>query len=109
MSSSETPQPPGTDPNLAWFTEQAATRLQHAADYLRGCSWPQLRDDGARLARNHPVAFFGGLFVLGTLAGAAIKAATPTAADANDDDQANVGDPSFAARDNNSSLGNAQL
>jgi hypothetical protein len=65
------------DPNIAWLTDQASSRLQHAADYVRNSSWNQLREDGADLARRHPVVFYGGMFVLGAAAGALIKAGLP--------------------------------
>ena len=62
------------DPNIAWLTRQASSRLQDAAEYVRTCSWQRLRDDSADFARRHPVAFFGGMLALGALAGAVIKA-----------------------------------
>lgn len=62
------------DPNIAWFMEQASFRLQRAADYVRTCSWHQLRDDSASFARRHPVAFFGSMFAVGAAAGALVKA-----------------------------------
>jgi hypothetical protein len=65
------------DPNIAWLTDQASSRLQLAADYVRNRSWSQLREDGADLARRHPVVFYGGMFVLGAAAGALIKAGLP--------------------------------
>lgn len=64
------------DPNIAWLTRQASSRLQQAAEYVRTCSWDRLRDDSADFARRHPVAFFGGMFALGAVAGAVIKAGT---------------------------------
>lgn len=72
----------GEDPNIAWLTEQASTRLQRAADYVRSCSWPKLREDAGDFARRHPIAFYGGLFALGAAAGALIKAGVQTASDA---------------------------
>lgn len=62
------------DPNIAWLTEQAAARLQQAAEYVRTCDWNRLRSDGADLARRHPVAFYSGMFLLGAVAGAVVKA-----------------------------------
>lgn len=72
------------DPNLAWLTNQASSRLQQAADYVRSCSWQQLRDDSASFARRHPVAFFGGMFALGAAAGALIKAGMAGARESTD-------------------------
>ncbi len=62
------------DPNIAWLTNQASSRLQQAAEYIRSSSWQRLRDDSASFAHRHPVAFFGGMFALGAAAGALIKA-----------------------------------
>ena len=72
------------DPNIAWLTEQASSRLQRAAEYVRSCSWEQLRGDSADLARRHPIAFFGGMFALGAAAGALIKAGTASVASTED-------------------------
>ncbi len=74
------------DPNIAWLTEQASARLQKAADYMRDSSWPRLREDGAALARRHPVVFFGGMFVLGAMAGAVVRAGVEAVADDTEDD-----------------------
>lgn len=62
------------DPNIAWFTHRAADRLQSVADYIRSRDFSSLRNDCADLARRHPAAFFGGLFVAGLLVGNMIKA-----------------------------------
>lgn len=62
------------DPNIAWLTEQASARLQTAAEYVRSASWERLRHDGQDLARRHPWAFFGGMFAVGVVAGAIVKA-----------------------------------
>lgn len=62
------------DPNIAWFTERAAERLEEMADYIRQCSFGQLRDDAERLARRHPAAALSGLFISGLLLGSTIKA-----------------------------------
>ena len=78
----------GEDPNIAWLTQQAATRLQNAAEYVRTCSWDRLRDDGADFARRHPLAFFGGMFALGAVAGAVIKAGMQSAVSESDDTMA---------------------
>jgi hypothetical protein len=62
------------DPNIAWLTHQAADRLQTAADYLRQRDFAQLRTDVEDVARRHPAAFFGGLFVAGLVVGNLLKA-----------------------------------
>ncbi len=62
------------DPNLAWFTHRAADRLQAVADYVRERDFSAWRADAADLARRHPAAFFGGLFVTGLVVGGLLKA-----------------------------------
>lgn len=62
------------DPNIAWFTHRAADRLQSVADYMRERDLRGLRSDAEGIARRHPAAFFGGLFVAGLLVGNLLKA-----------------------------------
>jgi len=62
------------DPNIAWFTHRAAARLQGVADYVRDRDFGGLRSDAENLARRHPAAFFGGLFVAGLVIGNLLKA-----------------------------------
>lgn len=62
------------DPNIAWFTHQAADKLHGVADYLRQTDMASLRTDCERIARRHPAAFFGGLFVAGLILGNVVKA-----------------------------------
>lgn len=57
------------DPNIAWFTHRAADRLQSVADYVRTRDFGALKQDAENLARRHPVAFFGGMFVAGLVLG----------------------------------------
>lgn len=62
------------DPNIAWFTHQAADRLQGIATYVRERDFQGLRQDAENLARRHPVAFFGGLCLAGLVLGNIVKA-----------------------------------
>jgi hypothetical protein len=62
------------DPNLAWFTQQAAEKLQGVADYVRSRDLNELRADAEGLARRHPAVFFGGMFLAGLLVGNVVKA-----------------------------------
>jgi hypothetical protein len=62
------------DPNIAWFAHRAADRLENVANYLRDHDLQSLRDDVAGIARRHPAAFYGGLFVAGLLVGNVLKA-----------------------------------
>lgn len=62
------------DPNIAWLTHRAADRLESVADYVRNRDFGALRADAENLARRHPVAFFGGLFLAGIVLGNVLKA-----------------------------------
>lgn len=62
------------DPNIAWLTHQAAERLRHVSEYIRGRDFVALRQDAENLARRHPAAFFGGMFVAGLVVGNLLKA-----------------------------------
>ncbi len=62
------------DPNIAWFTHQAADKLQGVADYMRTRDFQGLREDAEGIARRHPAVFFGGMFVAGLLLGNVVKA-----------------------------------
>ena len=62
------------DPNIAWFTHQTADRLQSIADYMRNRDFSALRHDAEDLARRHPAAFFGGMFLAGLIVGNIVKA-----------------------------------
>ncbi len=63
------------DPNIAWLTHQAADRIERVADYVRQRDLATLSHDVEDWARRHPVAFFGGMAVLGVVIGAAVKTA----------------------------------
>lgn len=62
------------DPNIAWFAHQAADRLEGVANYVRSRDFAGLRTDAEGVARRHPAAFFGGLFVAGLVLGNVLKA-----------------------------------
>lgn len=62
------------DPNIAWFTHQAADKLQGVADYMRSSNFASVRNDCESFARRHPAMFFGGLFFAGLMLGNALKA-----------------------------------
>ena len=72
------------DPNIAYFTHQAADRLQGVADYIRNRDFSSLREDCSGIARRHPAAFYGGLFFAGLLVGNMMKAtARPRSSDSS--------------------------
>lgn len=62
------------DPNIAWFTHQAAERLDRVAEYVRSCNYSSICHDVEDVARRHPALFFGGMFAVGLLAGNMMKA-----------------------------------
>ena len=62
------------DPNIAWFTHRAADRLQHVAEYMRNRDFAALRQDAENMARRHPGAFYGGMFLAGLVVGNLVKA-----------------------------------
>ena len=62
------------DPNIAWATHRVADRIQGVADYVRESDFDTLRRDAESIARRHPVAFFGGLFIAGLVVGNLLKA-----------------------------------
>jgi hypothetical protein len=61
------------DPNIAYFTQRAADRLQGVADYVRTRDFVSLRSDAEGIARQHPAAFFGGMFIAGLILGNVLK------------------------------------
>lgn len=62
------------DPNIAWFTQRAADKLQGVADYMRTRDFHGLRADAEGLARRNPAVFFGGMFLAGLVLGNVVKA-----------------------------------
>lgn len=62
------------DPNLAWFSHQAADKLQGIADYMRSRDLGALRRDAEDIARRHPAVVYGGMFLAGLLIGNIVKA-----------------------------------
>jgi hypothetical protein len=72
------------DPNIAWFTHRAADKLQGVADYMRNRGFPELRHDVEGIARRHPAAFFGGMFVAGLILGNVVKASRRNLDDGSD-------------------------
>jgi hypothetical protein len=67
------------DPNIAWATHRLADKIQNFAEYMRNSDFDELRRDGENVARRHPVAFFGGMFLAGLVVGNLLKARTPEA------------------------------
>jgi hypothetical protein len=80
------------DPNISWFTHRAADRLQGVADYVRDRDFRSLKNDVENIARRHPVAFFGGLFVAGLVIGNIVKATAKPAAESSFEDDEQLSD-----------------
>ena len=86
------------DPNIAWFTHRAADRLQSVADYMRNRDFSSLRYDAENMARRHPAAFFGGMFLAGLILGNVVKASRRKL-DERGDDETNADYGSTWSRD----------
>lgn len=63
----------GEDPNVAYFANRAAERIERVADYVRSTDLTGLRRDAEDIARRHPALFMGGLFVAGLVLGGLVK------------------------------------
>lgn len=84
------------DPNIAWFAHQAADRLQTVADYVRNRDFAALRQDAESLARRHPAAFFGGMFVAGLVLGSVLTASNRDTDEATLDEGQDLGTGDWA-------------
>ncbi len=69
------------DPNIAYFANSAAERIERVADYLRSTDLDGLRHDAEDLARRRPALFMGGMLVAGLIVGSIIKASASAARD----------------------------
>jgi len=65
------------DQNIAYFAHRAADRIEGIAGYIRTRDFAGLKRDAEDVARRHPAAFFGGLFVAGLVIGNLLKAKPP--------------------------------
>jgi hypothetical protein len=61
------------DPNVAYFANRAAERIERIADYIRSTDLTGLRHDAEDLARRHPALFMGGMFIAGIVLGGLVK------------------------------------
>jgi hypothetical protein len=93
------------DPNIAWLTHRAAERLESVAHYVRDRDFSGLRDDAERLARRHPVAFFGGMCVAGLVLGSVIRAARTAASESQEGGESDYPDYMTEGRETVSSYG----
>ncbi len=66
------------DPNVAYFANRAAERIEKVADYVRSTDLDGLRRDAEDIARRHPALFMGGMLIAGIVLGGVIKASAAT-------------------------------
>src|SRR3954463_4764635 len=64
-------------PQVAMLTDQAATRIDDAASYLRQHTIADLIDQAQNIARREPGLFMGAAFALGFIAARFLKASSP--------------------------------
>jgi gas vesicle protein len=85
------------DPNIAYFAEQAADRLESVADYVRTADLGRRKRDATDVARRHPALFMGGMLVaglvLGSLAKASVDSLRDDETDTDSDDYDDFDDP----------------
>ncbi len=62
------------DPNVAYFANRAADRIERIADYVRDTDFEGLRHDAEEIARRHPVLFMGGMVLAGLALGQLTRA-----------------------------------
>lgn len=77
----------GEDPNIAWLTHRAAERLTHLAEHVRERDFRSLWRDAEGMARKHPLAFTGGMFVAGVALGSFLRAARSDYGSSDGDEQ----------------------
>jgi hypothetical protein len=96
------------DPNIAWFTHRAADKIQGVADYMRSRDFSGLRSDVEGMARRHPAAFFGGMFLAGLILGNVVKASRRKADSTGDDDESTGYDSGWAQSSDSMALGQSE-
>jgi hypothetical protein len=75
------------DPNIAYFAERAADRLESAADYVRTADLGRMKHDATDVARRHPALFMGGMLVAGLVLGSLAKASVESLRDSEPRDE----------------------
>jgi hypothetical protein len=83
------------DPNVAHFANQAADRIEEAADYIRNSDFARLRQDAEGVARRHPALFMGGMLLAGLVLGNLAKASRQELGEDNRDRSGDSEDKDF--------------
>lgn len=78
------------DPNVAYFANRAAEKIEKVADYMRSTDLDGLRRDAEDLARRHPALFMGGMLIAGIVVGGLVKASATTIRDESISDPGDV-------------------
>src|SRR6188768_1461801 len=81
------------DPNIAYFANRAADRLESVADYVRTTDLARLKQDAAGIARRHPALVMGGLLVAGLILGSVVKASVESLRESERDDGEDFDEP----------------
>jgi hypothetical protein len=87
------------DPNVAYYANMAAERIERIADYVRSTDLAGLQHDAEDIARRHPALFMGGMFLAGIVLGGLVK----TSARIMREDNSSSPDPFDPMGDNPSS------
>lgn len=87
------------DPNIAYYANMAADRIERIADYVRSTDLDGLRDDAAVIARRHPVLFMGGMFFTGVILGGLVKSSAKALRDRDNETASGGFSPSYGAGD----------
>jgi len=61
------------DPNIAYYANMAAERIERVAEYVRSRDLEGLQHDAEDVARRHPALFMGGMFLAGIVLGGLVK------------------------------------
>ena len=94
------------DPNIAYFANRAADRLESVADYVRTTDLSRLKQDAAGIARRHPALVMGGLLVAGLILGSVAKASVESLRESEPDDGEDLEEPYPNGHDSPADTGN---
>jgi len=81
------------DPNIAYFADKAADRLESVADYVRTADLSRIKQDAEGIARRNPALFLGGMLVAGLVIGNLAKASVQSLRENEQDDGEDFDEP----------------